>query len=310
MRRAWSVGLAIVACGLLILFVRRVGARVVIEQCLTLGRALPAILALTFCKYPLQATAWRLVLPLAQRPPWWPSLRATLGAEALGFVTLAGSLTAEPLRAALLKPYLPVSTALAAGAVERALYASTAALVIASALAIAASRADRRAWVPALAATLVALVPAAVVLLGRRHAACGSNPDSTGWREVLRRLWFERRGTLHVIAGVCLAHHAVLIGEAYVMLHALGTNPTLATVVMFEGATKTANTVGTIVPGRLGIAEGGAAAMAGALGIGASYGLAVVLMRRVRALLWSIVGVPLVVPELWRMSRSPGQRRI
>jgi hypothetical protein len=116
--------------------------------------------------------------------------------------------------------------------------------------------------------------------------------------------------TLGSIAGVCVAHHAVLIGEAYVMIHALGANPTFATVAMFEGATKTANTVGTIVPGRLGIAEGGAAAMAGALGIGASYGLAVVLMRRVRALLWSIVGVPLVVPELWRMSRSPGERRI
>src|SRR4029079_5297569 len=70
--------------------------------------------------------------------------------------------------------------------------------------------------------------------------------------------------TLGSIAGVCVAHHAVLIGEAYVMIHALGANPTFATVAMFEGATKTANTVGTIVPGRLGIAEGGAAAMAGA----------------------------------------------
>jgi hypothetical protein len=80
MRRAWSVGLAVVACGLLILFVQRVGPRVVIEQCLTLGRVLPAILALTFCKYPL-------------------------------------------LRAALLKPYVPVSAAVATGAASQG-YAS------------------------------------------------------------------------------------------------------------------------------------------------------------------------------------------
>jgi uncharacterized membrane protein YbhN (UPF0104 family) len=264
---------------------------------------LPVILGLTFFKFPLEATGWRLVLPAAHRPPWWCTLRATLGGEAIGFVTLAGPLTAEPMRAALLKQFLPVSTGIAAGAVERTVYASTGALVTAAALSIAASRVERYSLGSALAAAAVAAIPVAVVLLAKRHGSRHSAEDSTEWREVVRGLWSDRRGTLHVIALLCLAQHVIMISEAYVMLHALGAHPTFATVLMFEGVSKLANSVGTIVPGRLGIAEGSSAAVAGALGIGSSFGVALVLMRRVRALLWSVGGIALVVPDLWRMSR-------
>ena len=302
-RSAWSLALTALACGLLILLVRQIGPRVVVEQCLRLGPVLPAILGLTFFKFPLEATGWRLVLPAAHRPPWWATLRATLGGEAIGFVTLAGPLTAEPMRAALLKQFLPVSTGIAAGAVERTVYASTGALVTAAALSIAASRVERYSLGSALAAAAVAAIPVAVVLLAKRHGSRHSAEDSTGWREVVRGLWSDRRGTLHVIALLCLAQHLIMISEAYVMLHALGAHPTFATVLMFEGVSKLANSVGAIVPGRLGIAEGSSAAVAGALGIGSSFGVALVLMRRVRALLWSVGGIALVVPDLWRMSR-------
>jgi uncharacterized membrane protein YbhN (UPF0104 family) len=173
------------------------------------------------------------------------------------------------------------------------------------ALAIAASRSEGDAWGPALAAAIVAAVPVAVVLLARRHGSRRAAADDTGWREVLRGLWFDRRGTLHVIALLCVAQHVVMISEAYVMLHALGASPTLATVLMFEGVSKLANSLGAIVPGRLGIAEGSSAALAGALGIGSSFGLSLVLMRRVRGMLWSIVGLTLIVPDLWRRSRWP-----
>ena len=306
-RRAWSLALIVLGCGLVILLVRQIGARVIVEQCLKLGNVLPAILALTFLKFPLTAMGWRLVLPAGQRPPWWRTVRATLGAEAIGFLTLAGPVTAEPMRAALLQQYVPLSTGIAAGAVERTVYASTGALVSALALAIAATRAEGYSWGSAFAAALVAAVPVAVVLLARRHGSRRSAADETGWREVLCGLWSDRRTTLHIIALLCLAQHVVMLSEAYVMLHALGASPTLATVLMFEGVSKLANSLGAIVPGRLGIAEGSSAALAGALGIGSSFGLSLVLMRRVRGLLWSIVGLTLIVPALWRRSRWSGE---
>jgi len=297
------------ACGLLILLVRHIGPRVIVEQCVKLGNVLPAVLALTFFKFPLQATAWRLVLPPAQRPPWWRTLRTTIGSEAIGGITLAGAVAAEPMRAALMKPWLPLSTSIAAGAVARSMYASTGALVTAAALWMAALRFGRYPWGLALAVAVAAVLPAAAVLLARRHGSRRAAGDATDWREMLRGLWFDRRGALHVIALLCLAEHAIMLGEAHLMLHALHAQPTFATVLMFEGISKLANTAGAIVPGRLGIAEGGSAALGSALGIGSSFGVSLVLMRRVRGLLWGIVGVTLVLPDLWRMSRCSAERR-
>ena len=299
-RRTWWLALSVCACGLLVLLVRQVGVRVLLEQCVTLGNVLPPILALTFLKFPLEATAWRLVLPPEQRPPWWRAVRATIGGEAIGFVTLAGPVTAGPTRAALLKQFVPLSTGIAAGVAERSVYASTGMLVVALALSTAAWHLGRGVSGPALAAIIVAAAPVAVVLLAKRHAYRRFAGDSTGWREVLRGLWWDRRRTLHVIALLGLAQQLIMIGEAYLMLHALGAHPTFATVLTFEGMSKVANSAGAIVPGRLGIAEGSSAAFAAALGLGSSVGISLVLMRRVRGLLWSIVGLTLVVPELWR----------
>jgi hypothetical protein len=78
------------------------------------------------------------------------------------------------------------------------------------------------------------------------------------------------------------------------MLAAMGAQPGLRTVAIFEGVTKAVTTIGGIVPGRLGIAEGGTALAAGALGLGASYGMGLALMRRVRAVAWGVVGLLLL----------------
>jgi hypothetical protein len=300
----WSPWLAIGAGCLVVLLVRQLGVRRIVQQCLAVGEVLPAILALTFLKYPLQTTGWRLALPPGQRPPWWLSLRATLAGEAIGYVTLAGAIAAEPFRAALLKSYLPLPTGIVAGAVERSLYAITGTLVVAVALTISATRFGLNAWIPAVVAGILLLLPVVLVLLGWPPPRHGSTFTPTGWRGVLHRLWSERRDALIPIGLLCLAQHAVMIGEGYLVLSALGANPTVATVLMFEGITKTANSVGAVVPGRLGIAEGSSAAMAGALGIGASFGVSLVLMRRVRALFWSTLGLVLATPDLWRTIRS------
>jgi hypothetical protein len=175
--------------------------------------------------------------------------------------------------------------------------------VVALAFVLAGVRTGKHAWAvsAAIGGLLVLLV--VVMLLGRRPER--PTPSVPGWRATLRQLWVERRPAVVAIALLCLAQHAVLITEAWVMLRALGAEPTLATVIVFEGVTKTVNSVGVVVPGRLGVSEGGSAAMASALGLGASFGLSLALMRRVRALLWAVIGVSLVVPELWRLWRSP-----
>jgi hypothetical protein len=109
---------------------------------------------------------------------------------------------------------------------------------------------------------------------------------------------------LPAIALLCLAQHAILIGEAYLMLNALGGGTTLQTAFVFEAVTKIVNTAGMLVPGRLGVSEGGSALLADALGFAASHGLSLALMRRVRALIWAGVGLALL-PFQEARARSP-----
>jgi uncharacterized protein (TIRG00374 family) len=306
---------------LLVFVIVELGPTRIAAQLRGLGSVLPAVLLLTAAKYPLQTAGWRLALPRVSRPPWGESIGATIAGDALGYLTWAGQFTGEPVRALLVRRSAPVAAGIAAGAVERTLYNVTAALFVWIVLLALLSATHAGALFAGLMAS--ALGVAAVVALVRRrqrarraaHLRRGLGPPASaieaGWAhgitaflEALRELWRDRRGVLPAIAVLCFAQHAILIGEAYLMLGALGADPSLQTAFVFEAMTKIVNTAGLLVPGRLGVAEGGSALLADALGFAASHGLSLALMRRVRALIWSAVGVA-VLPFLETLARRP-----
>jgi hypothetical protein len=140
-------------------------------------------------------------------------------------------------------------------------------------------------------AALVALVRRRI---RARHVATDRPARGATFLEAVHELWRDRRGALPAITLLCLAQHGLLVGEAYLMLNALGGAATLQTALVFEAVTKIVNTVGLLVPGRLGVSEGGSALLAGALGFAASHGLSLALMRRARALIWAAAGLVLL----------------
>ena len=279
-----------------------VGVDQILQTVGVLGPILPIVLAITFFKYPLQAAAWRLALKPDMRPRWTPSIAATLSGDALGYLTWAGPLTGEPLKAYLMRDLVPVAVGVTAGAAERLLYNVTAAgiIMIAAALAfphLGFGRGHSAGLFVALLAVPTCGGLAWWVRSRRGHAAPASaaSPRSRGViASVAHDLWRERPAALAAILAIELAQQALLMCEAYVMLTALGAEPGLRTVAIFEGVTKAVNSIGGIVPGRLGIAEGGTALAAGALGLGARYGMGLAIMRRVRAVAWGAVGLLLL----------------
>lgn len=68
--------------------------------------------------------------------------------------------------------------------------------------------------------------------------------------------------------------------------------------------TKHANTAGAVVPGRLGVMEAGSAGLASVLDVGASLGLSLALMRRVRVLIWGVMGLVFWGAGVFRTGRS------
>lgn len=202
-----------------------------------LGAILPAVLGLTGLKYPLQTAGWRSLLPPSERPPWGESLAATITGDALGYVTWAGPFAGEPMRALLIRDSVPLADGIAAGAAERALYDVTAAVLVAGVL-LALLSVEHGIAALVLAILTLAVVLAAISLVRggwRRRAAEPRSSAAvsqharggriTRLRRTLRELWRTRRGMLPVVAALCLAQHALLVGEAYLMLGVLGGTP-------------------------------------------------------------------------------------
>jgi hypothetical protein len=313
---AGATGAAVLVCLLIALGPARIATELA-----RLGSVLPAVLIVTGLKYPLQTAGWRLALRREDRPPWNESIASTIAGDALGYMTWAGPVTGEPIRALLTRRSVPVATGIAAGAAERALYNLTAFLLVVGVMLVLAADTRRPVVNLVLAAAVLAGLIGVVAVRRRSRqrepiepgrdrdhgpAASGGKPASPlgPFRDALRELWRTRRGALPSIALLCLAQHALLVYEAYLLLGVLSGGTTLGTALVFEAVTKVVNTVGAILPGRLGIAEGGSALLADRLGLSASYGLSLALMRRVRALVWAGVGLTLMPLQEARARRS------
>ncbi len=295
---------ALAGAGVLLWLIYSLGWRVIVEQIRSLAEIAPVVFALTGFKYPLQAAGWRLALAPSDRPPWGAAIGATIAGDALGYLTWAGALAGEPIKAALARDWVPVATGVAAGAVERGIYNLTAAGVVLVAWLLLASP-TARVW------TLLCLsLAGAIAAWGARRrlrapvepaslaaTGAGASPRNGVLHSMARltkRLWRQRRSVLWVIVALGFAQHALLVAEAFVMLRALGVHPTLETAILFEGATKIVNSIGTVVPGRIGVSEGGGALFGAALGYQAAHGFGLALMRRARALIWALVGLVLL----------------
>jgi hypothetical protein len=303
--------LGVAGCGLFVYLIVELGPATIAAHLQGLVAILPPVLVITGVKYPLQAAGWRLALPVHARPPWTESISATITGDALGYLTWAGPVTGEPARALLIRRSAPLASGVAAGAVERAIYHATAALLVWAVLLALFARAHRLGLVVALAGSAFG-VAALVAFLRRRRRAprtagtqAGSpdeQPRAAGrthravaaFLEAVQEIWGNRRTALPAIALLCLAQHMILVGEAYLILGALADGTSLRTAFVFEAITKIVNTAGILIPARVGVSEGGSALLADTLGFAASQGLSLALMRRVRALIWAGVGLALL----------------
>jgi hypothetical protein len=303
--------LGAIGFGLLVYLVVDLGPARIAAQLRGLGGILPAVLVLAGAKYVLQTAGWRLVLPPASRPGWPAALPATITGDALGYLTWAGPFTGEPIRAVLVRGSVPLASGVAAGAIERAVYLVTAAMLVAAVGMTLVWTTSPRTRFLTLALTAIAIIVVVVVRVVRpasdpnlaavdAGAAAGSARKGAV-RAAVRELWRDRPGAVAALTGFCLAQHALLVAEAYLMLRALGGAPTLATALIFEALTKVVNAAGTFVPGRLGVSEGGSALLADSLGFAASFGVSLALMRRVRALTWAGIGL-ILLP--WRETQA------
>jgi hypothetical protein len=240
------------------------GARAVATTVATAGPGVVLVMAAPAMGQLLHMLGWRLLLPPRCRPALGKAYRIFLAAQAGN--ELAFGLLGEPLKVA----GLPVADR--AAAVRAVILDNvTAAAALVGFFAIAGSiattdAAGRYAGTLHVALGAVAVIAVAALTWKREHPV--RLMGATG---------------LHLLGKLWLLVELLLVTSLF-------TTPSPRTVAVLGLASVTAAAVGSPVPAQIGVTEAALVAAGSTVGIPASIALAIALLRRLRGVLWILVG--------------------
>jgi hypothetical protein len=240
-------------------------------------------------------------------------LRVRLSAEAVEVLTYTGPFLAEPAKGWLLtRRGLSATEAFAAVATEYLLYTTvSAALALFGFAALATTAALPPSVRPlammtatAMAAFLVAFLFAAISGIGLIAPILGSLGPVIGRsratqaaaafapiEQLLIDFLHTRPARLTWVLITEAIGHALFLVEIWIVFVALDVPFSLHDAVVFEGGTKIGAVAFFYIPGQVGASEAMYAALARAIGLSASIGLALALIRRLRSLAIASVGL-------------------
>jgi hypothetical protein len=285
--------------------VRRAGVADIVEAVQRVGWGLAFILAIAGLRFVIRAECWRWCLPPETRLSLPRALAAFSAGDAVGNVTPLGLLASEPTKVLLTRHHLATRDSVASLAVENLVYAaSVLAMIGIGVLVLAANVAMSAAWRLTLVALVAAMVTGAVITVrgmrGTWDARRGARPR---WRE---RLAAVRDETVRIAGGrperlwrvfaLDLVFHACAVFEVYVTLRWLlaDRSPTVAQAIVFEALNRVITAAFKFVPFRVGIDELSAGALAPLLSVNPAAGVALAVIRKVRNLFWTAIGLVLV----------------
>lgn len=288
---------ATIALGVL---AHRIGLSNIAAQVQHLGVALPVVMLAGLIRLYLQTRAWSIALRAEDiEVPQQRLIAIRLASQAAGYLTVLGAVVSEPVKLLLLRnPGGAAAAAPATLAETGAYWFTTVLLGLAGACAGAFLIANSPAvWVAVVLfglaliplATKRSLLPLLVGAAGPRaprwlRSAAAAELDIRSFRS-RHRSPFAQVLLLDALAQI------VTLAEVAGVLWAVGIHISLPRVLVIEAAGRMVKILAAWIPGRIGADEGGAAASFALLGIAPAAGLMLTLARRVRDLLWCVVGI-------------------
>jgi glycosyltransferase 2 family protein len=308
-RRLARPVLVLVGLGVVAYLLHEVGARAVLSSVRALGWTLPIVLVLPYSvSLALDTLAWRLLLP-DRHIPLPVLLRARLAGEAVNLVTPTAAVGGEPLKAYLLRPYVPLGEGLASVVMDKTAVVAGQVAFLLGGLGLAASILPPESPLVITMVLLFVVELGAVIgfivvqtlgvfggggrVLGRMGVAPAERYQQrlNALDHHLRRFYRERRGR---VCGSALLHAAAWASgavEIYLVLALLRASPSAQAALVIDAFGAAVKFASFMIPASLGALEGGYIAVFGALGFGGALGLSYTLVRRLRELLWAALGL-------------------
>ena len=297
--------------------IKQTGLDVLSDYIAKLGWGFAFVVALSGLRNLLRAAAWFYSIePGSRKLSFWQLLNVMLAGEAIKFLTATGPLLAEPAKAAMVRREVPLLEGFSSIVVENLIYDLSVVLIMLAGLPALAWLADVphkmkvAGYVFGVAIVLIVLVAwmairwrwyllarmlERVSRLANRRRRDGES--KTGRLETLitrvrsveanvYSFYERRRGAFILIFAIDMAAHLINVVEVYAILLMMGQPSSLAVGFVIEAVTKVINMAFFFVPTRAGVYESGHAMVIGALGMSASVGVALAIIRKLRAFVW------------------------
>ena len=306
-RRRSAIGAAVgaaIGIALLVYAVERVGLHEIVDGVKRVGWGFVVILAIAGARFVLRAQCWRWCMPPSVQLDFRHAFSAFLAGDAVGNVTPLGLLASEPTKVLLTRHHLATLDSVASLTLENVLYSISVMAVLAFGLGLllATVAVPNAIWWVAVG-SLVTMAAVAVTVISVLRAPASSNGVATGWRAKLVRVRdevgaFARQhpGRLARVFALQLFFHVLAVLETFITLRWLlgRQSPTVVQAIIFETVNRVTIVVFKFVPFRIGIDEAASGAVAPLLAVTASAGVALAVIRKVRVLFWSAIGLMLV----------------
>jgi len=319
--RALTIISLVVGLPIFIYLIRQAGGKDILTRVQTLGAGFALILGISILRQFTRTWAWLHCLQPAERGlSFFAVWRARLAGDALGDLTAAGPLIAEPIKVMALGRHLSKAALASSLAVENVAYAvSSCVMVMGGTLALLASFALneslRSVSLVALGGVFAVMVGLALtVALEARVASilCAAlarfipHEQLSSWVGAklgyLRDLedyvfgFYARRPVDFALVALCeAAFHALGVTEVYVTLHLTGDGSSVRQAFILEAVNRVVNIVFSFVPAMVGVDEAGSGLLAQTLGMGMAAGVTLAIVRKARMFCWIGLGLIFLV---------------
>ena len=299
MKKAHFV-VASVALALFVWVLAHVGLSTLAEQLKAMRIALPIILALSLLRLLLQSIAWSASLKGEHVSVDIPKLAGVrLAGQSMGYLTVLGPVISEPLKIKLLGT--PTDPTVTATFLDDGVYWFTSALLAIAGIASLPFVAVRGAVyhsipaVVALALMVFVITRRSPILSGVVHAFGKNAPSwlshAEQFESSIRSYRANQPALVRRMFWIDVACQVLIASEVVVVLWALHLSIHFFAILVIEGVTRGLKMLSGWIPARLGSDEGGAISAFALIGFSPMLGLGLALTRRVRDLLWALIGI-------------------
>jgi hypothetical protein len=292
-----------IAFAALVLFVwviAHVGLSTVMAQLKAMRVALPIVMALSALRLLLQSTTWSASLKGESIAVSTRTLvGARLASQSMGYLTVLGPVISEPMKIKLLGT--SSEPTITATLLDTGVYWFTSVLVaILGIMCLSLITAHGTVWrlipiIVALAFAVFTITRRTPILVGVVSAFGRRAPSwlmrAGQFESSIRSYRLQQPALVRRMFWIGLACQLLIASEVGVFLWSLHLPIHFFAVMAIEGVTRSLKMASGWVPARVGLDEGGSISAFAVAGLSPMLGLGLALTRRVRDLLWALMGI-------------------